>query len=136
MLGPLAFSLIQVLLHLSTCSLEEREWGFAKPQFKQELQHRCNDPFSPQICLQNPLLLGGQTDPRYREVDEDQRPTRGHPAPTLCLPKALVVPATERNRGLAISSGVRTNTMENISDILKSQADAYRMRLKNSPTLF
>lgn len=41
MLGPL--SLIQVLLHLSVYSdLEEFEWGFAKPRFKQGLQHRRN----------------------------------------------------------------------------------------------
>jgi len=43
MLGPLAFSLLQVLLHSSMCSgLEECEWGFAKPRFKQGWQHSCD----------------------------------------------------------------------------------------------
>lgn len=82
------------------------------------------------------LLLSGQIDPGYPEVDGDQHPTKGHPTPTQCLPKALMVPATKRNRGLAISSGMRTSTMENICDVLKIQADACRTRLKNSPTLY
>lgn len=80
-----------------------------KLQLKQGLQTSVTSPnFT--TGLPNPLPSVGKLTPG---IKKDQS-SWTHPASSLCLTKALMVPATERNTGLDISLGVWTSTVENI----------------------
>lgn len=78
---------------------------FSKPQLKQGLQASVTSPSFTMDLFAEPSPLSGQTDPGYQKLDRDQS-SRGYPASTLCLTKALMVPATEGNTGLDVSSGM------------------------------
>lgn len=74
----------------------QQPMGVAKPQLKQGLHTSVTSPSFTMDLFAEPPPFSEQTDSRYQKLDGDQS-SWAHPASALCLTKALMVPATERN---------------------------------------